>query len=74
MEKFAKCLDPNDLGKVSFKDFCHGVLAMKGRHIGIVMVCSESLEKVHGDMKCGDLVMCVHVSLFQTLSRSPPGS
>ncbi|XP_042309588.1 rab11 family-interacting protein 4 isoform X3 [Sceloporus undulatus] len=30
VEKFAKCLDPNDLGKINFKDFCHGVFAMKG--------------------------------------------
>ncbi|XP_058029088.1 rab11 family-interacting protein 4 isoform X1 [Ahaetulla prasina] len=30
VEKFAKYLDPNDLGKISFKDFCHGVFAIKG--------------------------------------------
>ncbi|XP_015283566.1 PREDICTED: rab11 family-interacting protein 4-like, partial [Gekko japonicus] len=30
VEKFAKYLDPNDLGKINFKDFCHGVLAIKG--------------------------------------------
>lgn len=25
-----KCLDPNDLGRINFKDFCRGVFAMKG--------------------------------------------
>ncbi|XP_044278011.1 rab11 family-interacting protein 4 isoform X3 [Varanus komodoensis] len=30
VEKFAKYLDPNALGKINFKDFCHGVFAMKG--------------------------------------------
>ncbi|KAJ7317918.1 hypothetical protein JRQ81_004080 [Phrynocephalus forsythii] len=30
VEKFAKYLDPNDLGKINFKDFCHGVFAIKG--------------------------------------------
>ena len=25
-----KYLDPNDLGRINFKDFCRGVFAMKG--------------------------------------------
>lgn len=30
VEKFVKYLDPNDLGRINFKDFCRGVFAMKG--------------------------------------------
>jgi Rab11 family-interacting protein 3/4 len=30
VEKLVKCLDPNDLGRINFKDFCRGVFAMKG--------------------------------------------
>ncbi|XP_058259634.1 rab11 family-interacting protein 4A isoform X1 [Hemibagrus wyckioides] len=30
IKKFAECLDPNANGKISFKDFCHGVFAIKG--------------------------------------------
>ncbi|KAJ7397683.1 Rab11 family-interacting protein 4 [Pitangus sulphuratus] len=30
VEKLAKYLDPNDLGRINFKDFCHGVFAIKG--------------------------------------------
>lgn len=26
-----KYLDPNDLGRINFKDFCRGVFAMKGK-------------------------------------------
>ncbi|XP_075705521.1 rab11 family-interacting protein 4-like [Rhinoderma darwinii] len=29
VEKLAKYLDPNDLGRINFKDFCQGVLAIK---------------------------------------------
>uniref|UniRef100_A0A8C4UAG2 RAB11 family interacting protein 4 n=1 Tax=Falco tinnunculus TaxID=100819 RepID=A0A8C4UAG2_FALTI len=38
VEKLAKCLDPNDLGRINFKDFCHGVFAIKG--------CEELLKDV----------------------------
>ncbi|XP_068769939.1 rab11 family-interacting protein 4 isoform X2 [Struthio camelus] len=38
VEKLAKYLDPNDLGRISFKDFCHGVFAIKG--------CEELLKDV----------------------------
>uniref|UniRef100_A0A674EQT3 RAB11 family interacting protein 4 (class II) b n=1 Tax=Salmo trutta TaxID=8032 RepID=A0A674EQT3_SALTR len=31
VKKLAKCLDPNAQGRINFKDFCHGVLAIKGR-------------------------------------------
>ncbi|KAM6971879.1 rab11 family-interacting protein 4A-like [Aplochiton taeniatus] len=30
VKKLAKCLDPEAQGRINFKDFCHGVLAIKG--------------------------------------------
>jgi hypothetical protein len=33
VEKLVKYLDPNDLGRINFKDFCRGVFAMKGEAI-----------------------------------------
>uniref|UniRef100_A0AAZ3S9W0 Rab11 family-interacting protein 4A n=1 Tax=Oncorhynchus tshawytscha TaxID=74940 RepID=A0AAZ3S9W0_ONCTS len=30
VKKLAKCLDPNAQGRINFKEFCHGVLAIKG--------------------------------------------
>lgn len=33
VEKLVKYLDPNDLGRINFKDFCRGVFAMKGEVI-----------------------------------------
>ncbi|KAK2829176.1 hypothetical protein Q7C36_017166 [Tachysurus vachellii] len=38
MKKFAECLDPNANGKINFKDFCHGVFAIKG--------CDEILKNI----------------------------
>ncbi|KGL75824.1 Rab11 family-interacting protein 4, partial [Tinamus guttatus] len=38
VEKLTKYLDPNDLGRINFKDFCHGVFAIKG--------CEELLKDV----------------------------
>ncbi|XP_063266221.1 rab11 family-interacting protein 4 isoform X3 [Prinia subflava] len=38
VERLAKYLDPNDLGRINFKDFCHGVFAIKG--------CEELLKDV----------------------------
>ncbi|KAK3553037.1 hypothetical protein QTP86_031197 [Hemibagrus guttatus] len=38
IKKFAECLDPNANGKISFKDFCHGVFAIKG--------CDEILKNI----------------------------
>ncbi|XP_001368423.1 rab11 family-interacting protein 4 isoform X1 [Monodelphis domestica] len=38
VEKLVKYLDPNDMGRINFKDFCHGVFAMKG--------CGEVLKDV----------------------------
>lgn len=31
VKKFAKYLDPNAHGRINFKDFCHGVFAIKGK-------------------------------------------
>lgn len=33
VEKLVKYLDPNDLGRINFKDFCRGVFAMKGESV-----------------------------------------
>lgn len=30
VKKLTKCLDPNAHGRINFKDFCHGVFAIKG--------------------------------------------
>ncbi|KAF4092296.1 hypothetical protein AMELA_G00019270 [Ameiurus melas] len=38
IKKFAECLDPNANGKIGFKDFCHGVFAIKG--------CDEILKNI----------------------------
>uniref|UniRef100_A0A3P8U763 RAB11 family interacting protein 4 (class II) b n=1 Tax=Amphiprion percula TaxID=161767 RepID=A0A3P8U763_AMPPE len=32
VKTLAKCLDPDSHGRISFKDFCRGVLTMKGNH------------------------------------------
>lgn len=31
VKKLTTYLDPNAHGKINFKDFCHGVFAIKGR-------------------------------------------
>lgn len=40
VEKVVRYLDPNELGRINFKDFCHGVLAIKG--------CNQLLRGVLG--------------------------
>ncbi|XP_060243160.1 rab11 family-interacting protein 4 isoform X2 [Meriones unguiculatus] len=47
VEKLVKCLDPNDLGRINFKDFCRGVFAMKG--------CEELLKDVLSMESAGTL-------------------
>lgn len=37
VEKLVKYLDPNDLGRINFKDFCRGVFAMKGETLWEVL-------------------------------------
>uniref|UniRef100_A0A3Q4ARH2 Uncharacterized protein n=1 Tax=Mola mola TaxID=94237 RepID=A0A3Q4ARH2_MOLML len=40
VKKLTRCLDPNAHGKINFKDFCHGVFAIKG--------CEEILKLAVG--------------------------
>ncbi|KAM5125935.1 rab11 family-interacting protein 4-like [Mantella aurantiaca] len=40
VEKVVRYLDPNELGRINFKDFCHGVLAIRG--------CNQLLRGVLG--------------------------
>ncbi|XP_064127503.1 rab11 family-interacting protein 4 isoform X1 [Loxodonta africana] len=48
VEKLVKYLDPNDLGRINFKDFCRGVFAMKG--------CEELLKDVLSVESAGTLL------------------
>ena len=45
VEKLVKYLDPNDLGRINFKDFCRGVFAMKGEvfHLWLALHIRECL-------------------------------
>ncbi|XP_055048927.2 rab11 family-interacting protein 4A [Misgurnus anguillicaudatus] len=45
VKKFAKYLDPNAHGRINFKDFCHGVFAIKG--------CEEILKSALGTLNTG---------------------
>uniref|UniRef100_A0A674ERF2 RAB11 family interacting protein 4 (class II) b n=1 Tax=Salmo trutta TaxID=8032 RepID=A0A674ERF2_SALTR len=70
VKKLAKCLDPNAQGRINFKDFCHGVLAIKGRterhaqaayhrqlHNSVLLVCvCTCLPLAH------PVIMCTRVS------------
>lgn len=54
VEKLAKYLDPNDLGRINFKDFCHGVFAIKGMcmfHKNYLLQCHQCFC---GCRKCND--------------------
>lgn len=35
VKKLTRYLDPNAHGKINFKDFCHGVFAIKGRKCAV---------------------------------------
>ncbi|KAM8771780.1 rab11 family-interacting protein 4B isoform 2-T2 [Acanthopagrus schlegelii] len=41
VRKLAKCLDPDSHGRINFKDFCRGVLTMKG-YVGMIKKRSMS--------------------------------
>ncbi|XP_036964352.1 rab11 family-interacting protein 4B isoform X2 [Acanthopagrus latus] len=41
VRKLAKCLDPDSHGRINFKDFCRGVLTMKG-YVGMIKKKSMS--------------------------------
>uniref|UniRef100_A0A8C7T1Y0 RAB11 family interacting protein 4 (class II) b n=1 Tax=Oncorhynchus mykiss TaxID=8022 RepID=A0A8C7T1Y0_ONCMY len=73
VKKLAKCLDPNAQGRINFKEFCHGVLAIKGRterhaqeanhrqlHNSVLLVCvcaCVCLPLAH------PVIMCTRVSV-----------
>uniref|UniRef100_A0A669CRI4 RAB11 family interacting protein 4 (class II) a n=1 Tax=Oreochromis niloticus TaxID=8128 RepID=A0A669CRI4_ORENI len=42
--KLTRYLDPNAHGKINFKDFCHGVFAIKGETWTLIVLLSEGLE------------------------------
>lgn len=44
VKKLTKCLDPNAHGRINFKDFCHGVFAIKGN-----LLPTTTLKKVDGN-------------------------
>uniref|UniRef100_A0A8V5H0X4 Uncharacterized protein n=1 Tax=Melopsittacus undulatus TaxID=13146 RepID=A0A8V5H0X4_MELUD len=48
VERLAKYLDPNDLGRINFKDFCHGVFAIKG-------MCDAELTTAPVNMQLPDM-------------------
>ncbi|KAK2111446.1 hypothetical protein P7K49_011192, partial [Saguinus oedipus] len=52
VEKLVKYLDPNDLGRINFKDFCRGVFAMKGEVVwalpGALRSCPAGKAAVTG--------------------------
>ncbi|XP_049627588.1 rab11 family-interacting protein 4 [Suncus etruscus] len=54
VEKLVKYLDPNDLGRINFKDFCRGVFAMKG--------CEELLKDVLSVESTGPLSCMPEIS------------
>ncbi|KAJ8783895.1 hypothetical protein J1605_008938, partial [Eschrichtius robustus] len=53
VEKLVKYLDPNDLGRINFKDFCRGVFAMKG--------CEELLKDVLAVESAGTLPCALEI-------------
>uniref|UniRef100_A0A8C1KNC4 RAB11 family interacting protein 4 (class II) a n=1 Tax=Cyprinus carpio TaxID=7962 RepID=A0A8C1KNC4_CYPCA len=42
VKKFAKYLDPNAHGRINFKDFCHGVFAIKGKRTVLLQAMVSS--------------------------------
>uniref|UniRef100_A0AAY4AU55 Rab11 family-interacting protein 4A n=1 Tax=Denticeps clupeoides TaxID=299321 RepID=A0AAY4AU55_9TELE len=58
VKKFAKYLDPNAHGRINFKDFCHGVFAVKGKG-GLLQVYILLLSLQHGEPGLGPpIIMC----------------
>uniref|UniRef100_A0A674MS38 RAB11 family interacting protein 4 (class II) a n=1 Tax=Takifugu rubripes TaxID=31033 RepID=A0A674MS38_TAKRU len=47
VKKLTKCLDPNAHGRINFKDFCHGVFAIKGKYPPVIM-CTRSYPECGG--------------------------
>uniref|UniRef100_A0A4W5PX30 RAB11 family interacting protein 4 (class II) b n=1 Tax=Hucho hucho TaxID=62062 RepID=A0A4W5PX30_9TELE len=76
VKKLAKCLDPNAQGRINFKDFCHGVLAIKGCEgilkttLGARSITRRPYEtdngyyyQVHNVSLAHQVIMCTQVSL-----------
>uniref|UniRef100_A0A8C7CBB1 RAB11 family interacting protein 4 (class II) b n=1 Tax=Oncorhynchus kisutch TaxID=8019 RepID=A0A8C7CBB1_ONCKI len=59
VKKLAKCLDPNAQGRINFKHFCHGVLAIKGRNERSL---SLALQRVDIAL-AHPVLMCTRLSL-----------
>lgn len=49
VEKLVKYLDPNDLGRINFKDFCRGVFAMKGEVVWGVLSLGLPESRLAGE-------------------------
>uniref|UniRef100_A0A671M113 Rab11 family-interacting protein 4A n=1 Tax=Sinocyclocheilus anshuiensis TaxID=1608454 RepID=A0A671M113_9TELE len=59
VKKFAKYLDPNAHGRINFKDFCHGVFAIKGKRTVLLqavfhMVSSAAASVISVEEQFGD--------------------
>ncbi|XP_032701210.1 rab11 family-interacting protein 4 isoform X1 [Lontra canadensis] len=65
VEKLVKYLDPNDLGRINFKDFCRGVFAMKG--------CEELLKDVLSVESAGSLPCTPEISDCVEQGSEVPG-
>ncbi|XP_032176119.1 rab11 family-interacting protein 4 isoform X1 [Mustela erminea] len=65
VEKLVKYLDPNDLGRINFKDFCRGVFAMKG--------CEELLKDVLSVESAGSLPCTPEISDYVEQGNEVPG-
>ncbi|XP_068007133.1 rab11 family-interacting protein 4 isoform X2 [Melanerpes formicivorus] len=78
VEKLAKYLDPNDLGRINFKDFCHGVFAIKGCEELLKDVLSpENSEPLHYEPQYvdyyyqgGEIQDCAYLDSESTYSES----
>ncbi|CAI5765552.1 family-interacting 4 isoform X1 [Podarcis lilfordi] len=73
VEKFAKYLDPNDLGKINFKDFCHGVFAIKGcEELLKDALSAEGLRPQRYETEYVDYYYQFLGNLLETLSLKKP--
>ncbi|XP_019502517.1 PREDICTED: rab11 family-interacting protein 4 [Hipposideros armiger] len=66
VEKLVKYLDPNDLGRINFKDFCRGVFAMKG--------CEELLKDVLSVESAGTLPCALEIPDCVEQGSKVPGA
>uniref|UniRef100_A0A671U855 RAB11 family interacting protein 4 (class II) a n=1 Tax=Sparus aurata TaxID=8175 RepID=A0A671U855_SPAAU len=64
VKKLTRYLDPKAHGKINFKDFCHGVFAIKGRKCA---VCSS----IHPSSSAGTVPDC-HAMLQRRVSQDSP--